>query len=803
MVAVTFVVLLPAFGVALPASAQEALLATPPELTPEALSARIKEIKDAPELEEARREKLLELYQQALARANEAQESDAEAQSYELVQREAPERLAEIRARLAEQPAEPEVRPSEVAASEIPRRLAEAEAELTAATERVAELEADRKRRAERRIEVPRLAAAAREELQQVEEELAAQPADPGTPLQAAEKTLLRARKEALEQKLKAYQKELLSYEARGDLLTARRDLAARELARAQKAAALWQEAEQQRRRREAEEALRETARQAARAHPALREVAERNRELAELRAETLTPRLDGATESMHSVEGELSELQKDLQNVRERVQKAPRLTEALGLLLRKKRAELPDIAQRRRNIQQRQSEINRVELRLSELDAQRAGLVDLEAAVEELKDELEEVPPREREEIESAAHELVQTRRGLLQDVYRDYDRYFDALVELDARERELIRTAEDYEAFIDEHFLWFPSSHALSISDVRRLGPALRTLLEPDGWAAVLSALLSDLRRRGPLYGLALVAFAALLVLKPRLKRRLQRAVEPGSGGTRDGISGTLESLLCTVLLSVAWPVLLGSVGFLLASAPGASGFARSVGVGLQASALALVTLRFLRKLCLEKGLADVHFRWRARALEVFRNNLVWLTYVIVPVAFVVVTLEGEGLEAHRDSLGRIAFIIGLFAFSIFTLRVLRRRGGILQEFLARKEGGWLDRLRPVWYTLAGAAPLALAVAAGVGYYYTALVLTTRLAVTIWLVAGLLVVYELMLRWLFLAQRRLAVEQARKRREAEEAEGERPEGVEAPPAEEPEMTIRAISSQSRQLLR
>jgi potassium efflux system protein len=97
----------------------------------------------------------------------------------------------------------------------------------------------------------------------------------------------------------------------------------------------------------------------------------------------------------------------------------------------------------------------------------------------------------------------------------------------------------------------------------------------------------------------------------------------------------------------------------------------------------------------------------------------------------------------------------------------------------------------------------PVALAVAALLGYQYTAHELAARLLWTAWLVFGVLILYQLLLRWLFVARRRLALERARKRREEEEErEATTPEGAPVP-TEEAEVSLHVIGSQTRSLLR
>ncbi|MFO7956512.1 MAG: mechanosensitive ion channel [Candidatus Brocadiia bacterium] len=783
-----------------PAGAQEASLSTVPELTVQALQHRIERVRADTELTEETRQTLADLYAQAGGRLEAAQEWKRKAQEYEEARRAAPEVLESIRRELEREPAEVQIEAPEAPVAELQSRLANAEAELTAARQQVSELEAEQKYRAERRVEVPKLEGEARQKLQEVNQKLAAElPQDAG-PEQVARRTLSLAQKEALEAELEAYEQELRSYEARGELLAARRARASRALTQAQERVDRWQEVVRAKRREEAAEAARQATQEVAEAHPALREIAETNRELAVERAEALTPKLEHSATQLKDVQQELTRLRDDLQRTREKVQRAG-LTKALGLLLRKKQAELPNVRRYQRQIQERQPEIADVQLRLFELDEQRTALADTEGRIEEIVRELDgSLSEQERESIAGAAGDLMRTRRDLVGALYRDYDSYFDRLVDLDTRARELTELVREYRAFIEEHILWFRSSASLEPADAGRAVAAVQRLLDPDSWWGLLRSVLRDARRRPLGYGVVALVFLALMVFRSRLNAALARSGELAANIRTDRIVHTFGALGATVLLSVTWPWLMLGAGWLLRTAYQAADFTKGVGAGLQGAGLALLTVAFLRIACREDGLADVHFRFRARPLKMLRRNLWWLVCFIAPVAFVVIFFEWMGDETQRDSLARMAFIVGQLAGAVFLWRILRRRGGVFQELLDRREGGWLDRLRYAWYALAMAVPLGLAAAAATGYYYTALVLTTRLCITFWLFMGLVLLYELMQRWLFVARRKLALEQARKRREETEA-AETPEGEKL--EVEPEVNIQAVSAQSRQLLR
>jgi potassium efflux system protein len=148
-------------------------------------------------------------------------------------------------------------------------------------------------------------------------------------------------------------------------------------------------------------------------------------------------------------------------------------------------------------------------------------------------------------------------------------------------------------------------------------------------------------------------------------------------------------------------------------------------------------------------------------------------------------------------------------MIALSVFVARVLRFSGEIIARLIRSRHESWLVRFRYAWYPLAVGVPLVLCLLVGMGYYYSAMALNQRLGYTIWLVLALIVINSLVLRWLFVTRRQLALEKARRRREAERAriESQQVEGSDAAEdpmvVEEPEIGIAQINEQTRALLR
>jgi len=120
----------------------------------------------------------------------------------------------------------------------------------------------------------------------------------------------------------------------------------------------------------------------------------------------------------------------------------------------------------------------------------------------------------------------------------------------------------------------------------------------------------------------------------------------------------------------------------------------------------------------------------------------------------------------------------------------------------------GGVLERMRHLWYLLAVAVPVGLAVLSIAGYHYTALLLERDFRATLLLVFVVILVRSVLVRWLFTIRRRAALQLAAARREARKAAEPQEGGAAAPQSPDPSVaqeevvSIHDMSRQTRRLL-
>jgi potassium-dependent mechanosensitive channel len=126
----------------------------------------------------------------------------------------------------------------------------------------------------------------------------------------------------------------------------------------------------------------------------------------------------------------------------------------------------------------------------------------------------------------------------------------------------------------------------------------------------------------------------------------------------------------------------------------------------------------------------------------------------------------LHGYVLSSHSDNLGRLALIVIMVALSVFLARLLNPTTGLLQDYIKNHPNDWFTKLRYIWYPLAILTPLVVVGFAVEGYYLSALELHQKLIITLRLIFIIIIIYELVIRWLTFVNRQLALKNARQKR-------------------------------------
>ncbi|MFI4897325.1 MAG: mechanosensitive ion channel domain-containing protein [Phycisphaerales bacterium JB059] len=776
----------------------------------DSIQAQLTEVQNAEGLEESARESAVASLQRALEDVRRAGELGKEVARLRALRDQAPGKLESIRAELAAAPITPGPSSADASLAELEQELTQANAALQAARQQVTDLQGESAARSERRGVIPQQLAALRERLTELQAPVQGE-GEPSVVWQARV-TEHWAKRFAVEREIASLEAELASYDARQEVLPARRDLAQRRVTEAERLVEALQGAVSRQRQAEAERAAREAdrlRRDAARQHPALQAFAEATSEIAAVRvgAGSLSTKIDETTRRVTSTRSARADIVTRATALRQRIETVG-FGRATGLQLRRLYEGVPDPLSVRRDLRRTSRALDEAEYDLLEYQEARLEIGDIDRVAQGILSEAGVGPGAPtRAEFEAAARELGAARRDLLDQVIAEQMRYRDQLSALRTEQDALLATAKQWRDYIEERILWVRSIERESAPTPAAFARSGEWLFDTQAWGRVRATTSAYVRSSAMVVLLAACVVILLWVVGFRVRRVLRTIGGRVARFKTDRFAYTIAAILLTGLLALPLPLGMYLVGWLLGRPQEQPEIGIAFGAGLQRVALAVFPAMFLYHAMRPQGLTEAHFRWPAPHTRPVRSALRWLLPILVPASVVAVALDRVAPPAVNGSLGRLALTIGLLALAVFLHWVLRPSGPTLRQFLEKNNAGMVNQLRRLWRPLLVIIPITLVVLSWMGYHYSALRLEARFVETLVLVLVLVFADATLVRWLFIVRRRVAVEDARRRREqamAAEGEDESAPSTPAPPAiDEDKIDLPAISSQTRQLFR
>ncbi len=779
-------------------------------VTPQILNAKIQEVAATAELDKETKTTLTELYRKTLIQLETATSNNAAADAFRQARKTAPGQANELQKELEKtKKTAPEatlkVSP-ETPLSKIEQLLLNEQATLSAVEAKLDDLE----QQLDIQIERPNVARQQLSEAKRRQEEVARElnlsaPANERPALSEANRWMLETLNLSLSAEVSMLDQELLSQPMRIELLKAQRDQTEHNLELVATREHLLEEMVNQRRQLEAERAQAEAEaamRELAGKHPLIQQLAAQNAALSEELSSLVTD-LERVTAAADVADKETKRIEEHFRNARQKLEIAG-LSQVLGQVLQEQRRKLPDIRRYRKLAKTSETLIAESGLRQIQYYEEQNRLEDVAAYVASLTADL---PPEEAEANQAELRELLNSRLSFLEKAISTNDAYLRTLGELDFAQRQLLETAEAYDDFLAEHLLWIRSSRTINLEEIKKLPEGMIQLLSPSGWFEVFKVL-GHQATHSPMPILAFAVFALLMWKKKRLHSLLINTGGKAKKPTSYKVAFSLQALGLTLLLALAWPLLLGTLGWQLRLSLEGEIFSRAIGLVLIGISPRLFFLLTFRVLVVPNGLAAAHFGWSETNLELLRRELKRLIVIYLPALFVLLAVTSLDTVTNGGAIGKLIFVGLVMILGLFFFRVLHPKRGVVQSYLNHHPNGLLARLRYLWFLLVIAIPVFIAGLALAGYTYTAATLIVRLMGGLWLVLGLIVIHQLVAFWLLQTRRKLAIQAALKRRQeiraAAEAKEVAPPGEEGVPIQIEEETIDlvALSDDIRKLL-
>lgn len=356
-----------------------------------------------------------------------------------------------------------------------------------------------------------------------------------------------------------------------------------------------------------------------------------------------------------------------------------------------------------------------------------------------------------------------------------------------------------------LNRHLLWIRSHAPVDGEWFARWPAALADLAKPARLATTARLLAEAAAQRPVHHLLAILVVLGLLALRLRAAARLEALGQTLRDISQDRYRRTLASLAWTVAAALPLAAALWLGGELLRDVGELGKYSDSLGLALQAMAPPAFTLSFIAWLVRDRGLAHAHFRWTRQRREALQRWLPILQAGLLPLYFVVALGFIRNQDLAIDVTARAGVVLAalLSAAALAWLlgpdRLTHRRGARPSRSLRR-------RALRVLLPLAMLAGAALAVQ---GYVYSTAILLDAQFASVGVFTAVAVLHGMLARWFALGERRLALRRAEQKREAEaqaRAEGGAVDdgGGEAIPLEiDEDLALDQVNAQTRRLLR
>jgi potassium-dependent mechanosensitive channel len=399
-------------------------------------------------------------------------------------------------------------------------------------------------------------------------------------------------------------------------------------------------------------------------------------------------------------------------------------------------------------------------------------------------------------------------SRRGHLNELASVASLKARKLEEVNVLHQQLLDEVRTLSILLDSRLLWLPSTEMLSISWPGKVGMGVIQTFTPSNFAVMGRAFIDGVRNSYFLIFLGLGFLAALHMLRDRVKPIVLNMSAKVGRVQKDGYSLTPLALFDGAARAMVVVGLVVILGMVFAMSGSDSKFVKDLARTSFILSGPLFVFLSLRAWSFKGRLFDLHYRVDRQLRDRLLVNIPWLLMVIgVSILLVGLTNNDLDFDSGSAALGVFGFLIGSLGVSWFSLKMAWSRSEVFLAKNRENEGMYLRNER--WFLALGViVPLGTALLAAFGYFETALLLLSRFFVSFCILLAAYLIHGLLKRTLVIAQRRLALEQARARRDRavkermDKAAAEERGEVATPKLDTDSIDLETINRQSKQLI-
>lgn len=405
---------------------------------------------------------------------------------------------------------------------------------------------------------------------------------------------------------------------------------------------------------------------------------------------------------------------------------------------------------------------------------------------------------------------QLLGNRRKYLNKLKNQYKNLTRDLATLKANKQQFFERTNEIDQSIKESLLWMRTSNSFDFESAIELKDGIQWAADPKHGLEFINALLTILKRFPIATTIFLAIFLALSLLRIKFISTLVKIKSRVRKISTDQYYYTWQALLLTVLMSLPGAILFAGVGIALSQIETSSGMLDGLAHGLTLSAVVILSLQLIYNACRKNGLGDTHFHWNTRPLALTRRIIRSFTLSFIPAIIITsITVHGDA-AIHFGGLGRAMLVFASLSMLVAFHRLFRFSDGILSEMIREHPLRMICRLRFLWFPVLLSCPIAISVLAVYGYTYTALQMGVGMMTAIIISAGGVLTYSMIIRWLAIRYRRLALTEALEKRRLKQKQGNIDPVTEIPgdrpiPLEDQEevVDLASVGDQARALIR
>ncbi len=301
-------------------------------------------------------------------------------------------------------------------------------------------------------------------------------------------------------------------------------------------------------------------------------------------------------------------------------------------------------------------------------------------------------------------------------------------------------------------------------------------------------------------------LLIIAVLIYMRKRFINELEKAATHIVSIRTDSFIFTLKAFGGTLALSLTVPLIFFGFASLLSNLSAPSEYSHRLINSFINAGILLLILGGLKQICRNNGLAEKHFHWNIATYKSIHRVLKWAT----PAAVFLIIIIGLNTDSTGPSdnqiIGRIGFIGLMFLIILVLFKLWGPSSDIIKNArLENPKNSWMQ-IHFIWFPALVFVPAFLIWSTVSGYYYSSLIVAERLNLTIGLVLIAYIFRELLLRSIYLSERKQHFAEKLKQQEAiiltkqTDEQGSSKESTDIPPIEVDEINYDKLSNQIRQ---